>query len=163
VSSRFLTAEDVRRAAGQEILVDAATVVTPQALEVAAQSGVTIRTASGNYAEPTPFRGPDAPQVLDERAGAQGAQAGDKMVVTCVGRNRAGVLAEVCTALAEDGANINDVSQKMVEDYFHMLLVVEMPQGLDFSVLKNRLESLGGDEFVVRVMHERVFQYMHRV
>ena len=38
-----------------------------------------------------------------------------------------------------------------------------MPQGLDFSVLKNRLESLGGDEFVVRVMHERVFQYMHRV
>jgi ACT domain-containing protein len=170
MSRRFLTAEDVRRAGGSEILVDDGTVVTPQAQEVAAASGVTIRTGRGAYAEPTPDRGPDAVRAgelrpegslaLDEPGGAN---AGDSVIVTCVGRNRSGVLAEVTGALAIDGVNIHDISQKMVDDYFHMVLVVEMPAGLDFAALKTQLEGLGQDDYVVRVMHERVFRYMHRV
>ncbi len=170
MSRRFLTAEDVRRAAGNEIVVDAGTVVTPQALEVAAASGVNIRTSSGTYVEPAPDRGPDAARSIQQRPeGALaldepgGAAAGDSVIVTCVGRNRAGVLSEVTGALAASGVNINDISQKMVEDYFHMVLVVEMPGGLDFAGLKAKLESLGSGDYVVRVMHERVFRYMHRV
>jgi ACT domain-containing protein len=170
MSRRFLTAEDVRRAGGPEILVDADTVVTPQALEVAAASGIAIRSGAGAYSEPKPDRGPDALRASELRPEGSlaydepgGANAGDSVIVTCVGRNRSGVLAEVTGALAGDGVNINDVSQKMVDDYFHMVLVVEMPAGLDFAGLKSKLECLGAGDYVVRVMHERVFRYMHRI
>ena len=60
MSRRFLTVEDLSRAEGGEVIVDADTVVTPQALEAAAAAGITIRTPNGPYSEPSPDRGPDA-------------------------------------------------------------------------------------------------------
>lgn len=170
MSRRFLTAEDVRRAEGAELVVDPQTVVTPQAREVASARGMEIRTSSGPYETPAPDRGPDAPRPGEAQASdlphldePGGAAAGDSVVVTCVGRNRPGVLAELTGALAADRVNVNDISQKMIEDYFHMVLVLEMPAGLEFGRLKERLEGLGAGDYVVRVMHERVFRYMHRI
>ena len=63
MSRRFLTAADVRRAGGPEVVVDEDTVVTPQAQEVAQSLGITLRTATGPYTEPKPDRGPDAAQA----------------------------------------------------------------------------------------------------
>ena len=167
MSRRFLTAEDVRRSGGPEILVDADTVVTPQAQEVARSRGITFRTAAGPYVEPEPDRGPDAAQAsvhLPAMPEPPAEFTGTGVIVTCVGRNRAGVLAEVTGELASAGANVNDVSQKMVGDYFHMVLVVEIESAEGFAGLKERLECLGGqDDYVVRVMHERVFRFMHRI
>jgi len=167
MSRRFLTAEDVRRASGPEILVDAETVVTPQARDVARSRGIALRTASGPYTEPSPDRGPDAAQAsvhLPAMPEPAPDFTGTGVIVTCVGRNRPGVLAEVTGELAAAGANVNDVSQKMVGDYFHMVLVVEIGSAEDFAALKERLECLGGqDDYVVRVMHERVFRFMHRI
>lgn len=171
MSRRFLTAEDVRRAVGREILVEEGTVVTPQAQDAAAAAGIFLRTAHGPYVEPPPDRGPDAalavhhlphmPEPFEESAGGSGRTT---MIVTAVGRNRPGVLAEIATAVAGAGASIKDVSQKMVEEYFHMLLVVELPQGGDFHALKTALECMGGEgDYVVRAMHERVFRFMHRI
>ncbi|MCB9916130.1 MAG: ACT domain-containing protein [Planctomycetes bacterium] len=170
MSRRFLTAEDVRRAEGAELVVDAQTVVTPQAQEVAAARGITLRTSAGAWQPPAPDRGPDAPRRGEGLAGDHpyldepgDAAAGDSVVVTCVGRNRPGVLAEVTGAIAASGVNIDDISQKMIEDYFHMVLVLTMPPGLDFASFKQQLECLGAGDFVVRVMHEKVFRYMHRL
>jgi hypothetical protein len=60
MSRRFLTADDVRRARGGPIVVEPTTVVTPQALEQARQSGVVIQVGSGaEWTEPAPDRGPD--------------------------------------------------------------------------------------------------------
>jgi ACT domain-containing protein len=52
-----------------------------------------------------------------------------------------------------------------VDDYFHMVLVVELSaSGSGFKELKADLECLGGEnDYVVRIMHERVFRFMHRV
>ncbi len=168
MARRFLTAEDVRRAQGAEIVVDETTVVTPQALEVAQSSGITIRTPGGTYAEPVPDRGPDAQHAartiphLPEPPMDSSAPTG--FVVTAVGKNRPGVLAEVTAALGQGGASIRDISQRMIEDYFHLILTVETPAGVPFGELKNRLQCLGGeDDYVVRVMHERVFRFMHRI
>ena len=165
---RFLTAEDVRRAGGSEIVIDAATLVTPQALELAEASGIRLRTADGEWREPPPDRGPDAAlgaahlPHLPEPTDAPGLETG--VVVTAVGRNRPGVLAEITAALAQAGANVNDISQKMVEGYFHMVLIVALPPEAAFGELKQCLECLGGeDDYVVRVMHERVFRFMHRI
>ncbi len=167
MSRRFLTAEDVRRAGGSEILVEEGTVVTPQALEAARTSGLTIRTGAGDYREPTPDRGPDTERQqlhLPHMPEPQDELMGTGMVVTVVGRNRPGVLAEVTGALADLQANVNDISQKMVAEFFHMVLTVEAQNSGSFAQIKSQLEALGGEkEYVVNVMHERVFRFMHRV
>lgn len=166
---RFLTVEDLLRAGGREVVIDADTIVTPQALDVARANGITIKSGSAAYSEPVPDRGPDAeraqrtlphlPEPADETA-----DLGTGVVITAVGRNRPGVLAEITGALAQAQANVHDISQKMVEGYFHMVVTVELAPGSSFGDIKQCLECLGGpDDYVVRVMHERVFRFMHRV
>lgn len=167
MARRFVTSEDVRRARGGEIVVDGDTLVTPQALEVARAEGVVIRSAAGDYRPPAPDRGPDAerataslphlPEPVDDGGGVG-------VVITVVGRNRPGVLAEVTRALADRGVNVDNISQRMIDAYFHLVLTVTTPPELAFDELKQTMECLGGgDDFVVRVMHERVFRFMHRI
>lgn len=164
--TRYFTVEDLRRAGGTDVVVPADTVVTPQAQAAARSAGITIRTAGGAYAEPAPDRGPDAERaaaVLPHLPEPTPADA-TGVVITVVGRDRAGVLGEVTVALADARINVLDISQKTIEGYFHMLLTVELPPGLDFGQVKETLECLGGpDDYVVRVMHERVFRFMHRI
>ena len=169
MAPRFLTVEDLRRLNAREVVVDSDTIVTPQALEHARSSGITIKSGATEYVEPTPNRGPDAeramrtlphlPEPVDENAGV-----GHGVVVTAVGKNRPGVLAEITTALASANASVLDISQKMVEGYFHLVLMVELEPGASFAQLKQCVECLGGqDDYVARVMHERVFRFMHRI
>ena len=168
MARRFLTAEDVRRSKGAEIVIDESTVVTPQALEVAQSAGVTIRTGSGAYVEPDPDRGPDAARaalhmpLMPEPADESGMGTG--IIVTAVGRNRPGVLAEITGAISGFGVDVHDISQKEMEGYFHLILTVQMSSGGNFADFKQCMECLGGPEdYAVRVMHDRVFRYMHRV
>jgi ACT domain-containing protein len=163
MARRWITAEDVRAAAGGELVVDENTIVTPQALEVARELGVALRSAGGAYTEPAPDRGPDAghaTRVLPE----PNASDPHAFVVTVVGRNRPGVLAEVTRAIADLGGNVNEISQRIVEGYFHLILTVELPPGASFHDAKTRLECMGDPEhYAVRVMHDRVFHFMHRI
>ena len=84
--------------------------------------------------------------------------------MTVVGRNRPGVLAEITASLAELGVDVHDISQRVIEDYFHLVLTGIMSDPGDFASLKERLQCMGGaEDYVVRVMHQRVFRFMHRV
>lgn len=166
MARRFLTVQDLERANTRELVIDADTIVTPQALERARQAGIVIRTGTGAYSEPAPDRGPDAEKAqrtlphLPEPE----TDVGSGVVVTAVGKNRPGVLAEITAALAHSKGNVMDISQKMVAGYFHMVVTVELPPGVSFAHIKQCLECLGGpDDYVVRVMHERVFRFMHRI
>ncbi len=171
MAKKFITTEDVRRAGSGQILVDAETIVTPQALEFAAQNGVRLVDARGaGWSEPAPDRGPDAQRAmrslphLPEPASDSDIDSTQMVVVTAVGRNRAGVLAEITSALSALNGSVHDISQKMVQGYFHLVLTVEVPPGSSFAQLKQVLECLGGqDDYVCRVMHERVFRFMHRL
>ena len=165
---RFLTAEDVLRANAREILVDESTLVTPQAQEAALAAGILIKTAVGAWKEPAPDRGPDAelapkrlpnlPEPADDPALHSAA------IVTAVGKNRPGVLAAITAKIAEQQGNVHDVSQKVVEGYFHMILTVELTPGTSFDAFKTALECMSSpDDFAVRVMNERIFRFMHRV
>jgi ACT domain-containing protein len=165
---RFLTADDVRRANGREIVVDAETLVTPQALEAAQAAGVAIRTMSGPYKEPAPDRGPDSERAMRTLPHlpepSEEPSAGTSIIVTAVGKNRPGVLAEITAAIGQNGASVHDISQRVIEGFFHLILIVETTPGTTFGDLKQRLECLGGpDDYAVRVMHERVFRFMHRI
>lgn len=162
MARKFLTAEDVRRATGTEIVVDEQTVVTPQALETAQAAGIAVRTSAGAYTPPRPDRGPDAPHPDLPEPLEEPLERG--LVVTAVGRNRPGVLAEITTAIGGFHADVHDLSQKVVKGYFQLVLTIELGASASFSEVKACLECLGGqDDYVVRVMHERVFRFMHRV
>lgn len=166
MARRFLTADDVRRSREREIVVDRETVVTPQALEVAGAQGVSIVTSDGPWREPAPDRGPDAshssPSPLPEPAAERGL--GQTVVVTAVGGNRPGVLAEITHTIGELGSGVETVSQRVIDGYFHLILIVSLAEQTSFEELKRCLECLGGaDDYVVHAMHERVYRFMHRI
>lgn len=166
MAKRFLTAEDVRRLGGPEIVIDAETVVTPQAFEAASAAEIRILGPSGAYAPPVPDRGPDAARAQEvlPHLPEPTTTDGIGLVVTVVGKNRPGVLAEVTSALGAEECDVRDISQRTVGDYFHMVLTCAVPPGRDFAALKEHLQCLGGEgDYVVRVMHEKVFRFMHRV
>ena len=172
MARRFLTSEDLRRlaAGGKEVIVDEETIVTAAAQELARAHGILIVTGRGSaWKEPMPDRGPDAeraqrtlPHLPEPQGDPDEVVTG--VVVTAVGRNRPGILAEITTAIAATQGSVHDISQKMVEGYFHMVVTVELPPGTMFGAVKRHMECLGGPEdYVVRVMHERVFRFMHRI
>ncbi len=87
-----------------------------------------------------------------------------RFVVTAYGRDTPGVLAAVSTELATSGANILDVSQKVLQGYFTIVLFADLPTGaVDFATLRQRLEARG-EALGARVLaqHEELFQAMHR-
>ena len=168
MAKRFLTAEDVRQSGAKEIVVDEQTIVTPQALEAAQSASIVIRTSSGAYAEPKPDRGPDAERAMRSLPHLPEPEADDiagaSVIITAVGKNRAGVLAELTSAVAQAGISVHDISQRVVDGYFNLILVCELEPGASFGPLKEKLECMGGPEdYAVRVMHQRVFRFMHRV
>ncbi len=169
MGKRFITVEDIQRAGHGPLVVDADTVVTPQAQLAAQAAGIVIQTSGGHsYAEPTPDRGPDPARStggghrLPEPEGQ--LNRGTGVIVTVVGKNRPGILAEITVAVGEAGATVVDISQRTVDAFFHLVLTVELAGGSDFSGLKQRLDCLGGkDDYTVRIMHEGVFRFMHRI
>ena len=167
MSRRFFTVEDLNRAPAGDVFVDEDTIVTPQAMEAAKSAGVRIMTQAGAYVEPAPDRGPDAakaashlPNLPEPMGDVSGATA---VIVTVVGKNRPGILAEVTQAIAQFGANVEDITQKMVENYFNLMFVVELPSGGDFDSFKQGMECMSNQDYAVRAMHEKVFRFMHRI
>ena len=70
----------------------------------------------------------------------------------------------VTAALASHECDVADISQRNVGGYFHTVFTCAVPPGRDFGSVKDSLQCLGGEgDYVVRVMHESVFRFMHRV
>ncbi len=88
-----------------------------------------------------------------------------KAVITVIGHDTVGILAKVSSACAEKGVNIIDVTQSVMRDMFTMIMLVDL-DGLtsDFSELSSSLEKLGEQiGMKVHVMHEDIFNSMHRI
>ena len=86
-----------------------------------------------------------------------------RVVVTAYGLDRPGVLAAVTAELSASGANILDVSQKVLQGYFTLVLVADLPPGLDLGAARDALQARG-EALGARVLlqHEDLFQAMHR-
>ena len=76
-----------------------------------------------------------------------------------------GIIAAVTTSLAENRVNILDISQTILQDYFTMIMITELPEEqLALPELAERLQAKGDELGVqVRVQHEAVFSAMHRI
>jgi len=88
-----------------------------------------------------------------------------KAVVTVTGRDVVGIIAKVSAACAEHHANIVDISQSVLDEYFAMIMVVEIDQiAVDFTQFVEKMEKLGADNgLVIHTIHEDVFNAMHHI
>lgn len=88
-----------------------------------------------------------------------------KAVITVVGKDSVGIIAKVSALCAEYMANIEDISQSVLKEYFAMIMVVDI-SGLNipFTSLVDGLEELGkASGLEIRAMHEDIFNSMHRI
>lgn len=86
-------------------------------------------------------------------------------VISVVGNDRVGITALVASTLEKYNANIIDISQKVVEDYFTMIMVVAVDKlNVNFIQFVEEFEKLGQSKnLVIHVMHEDIFNAMHKI
>lgn len=88
-----------------------------------------------------------------------------KCVVSVLGKDRSGIVAAVSNVLAQCGANIDDISQTILDDIFSMTMLVTLDTEVaDFNTVQEQLTAVG-EELGVQVITQRedVFQYMYKV
>lgn len=88
-----------------------------------------------------------------------------KCVITVVGKDTVGIIAKVCTYLAENKINILDISQTIVQGYFNMMMITDM-EGADKELgdVFTDLESIGKDIGVtIQCQRAEIFEKMHRL
>lgn len=88
-----------------------------------------------------------------------------KAIITVTGKDTTGIIAKVCTMLAENNVNILDISQTVMQQYFTMTMLVD-PETSEKSVtqLSEELEELGKTMgLVIRTQREDIFDLMYRV
>ena len=88
-----------------------------------------------------------------------------KVVITVLGKDKVGIMAKVCTYLADNGINILDISQTIVSGYFNMMMIADMGEKQDeFEKVRTELDELGNSIGVqVRIQREDIFDMMHRL
>lgn len=89
----------------------------------------------------------------------------EKAIITVVGKDREGIIAKVCTYLANEHINILDISQTILEEYFNMMMIVDVQKAQkEFAVLCDELDVLGQEIGVsIKLQHEEIFNKMHRI
>ncbi len=88
-----------------------------------------------------------------------------KVVVTVVGKDTVGIIAKVCTYLADNSINILDISQTIVDGFFNMMMIVDIgssqtPMHHIQADLAKIGEEIGVD---IKAQKEEIFEMMHRI
>ncbi len=88
-----------------------------------------------------------------------------KCIVTVLGKDTVGIIAKVCTYLAENKINILDISQTIVQGYFNMMMIVDVSAiEKDFTAISDEMDTLGAEIGVsIRCQREEIFEKMHRL
>lgn len=86
-----------------------------------------------------------------------------KAVITVIGKDMVGILAKVSTACADANANVVEVTQSVLDKYFAMIMLVDISKlNCSLEDLKNSIETIV-PTMTVHVMHEDIFNSMHRI
>ena len=88
-----------------------------------------------------------------------------RAIITVVGKDTVGIIAKVCTYLADNQINILDISQTIVQEFFNMMMIVDLTKSVKaFDVLSDELTKIGKDTGVqVKCQLEDMFDKMHRI
>lgn len=88
-----------------------------------------------------------------------------KAIVTVLGKDKVGIIADVAVVMKKYGVNICDISQTLMQDYFTMIMLVDLATStVDFATLQRELkeegEAIGVD---IRIQHQELFDSMHKI
>lgn len=88
-----------------------------------------------------------------------------KAIITVVGKDTIGIIAAICNYLAENQMNILDISQTIVQEYFNMMMIVDVNKAeKPFAQISTELEAVGEEIGVkVKCQLEDIFDKMHRL
>ena len=88
-----------------------------------------------------------------------------KAIVTVVGKDRVGIIANVCTELAKYNVNVLDISQTVMQGYFTMMMATEVSAcAIPLAELVTTMDLVGRDMGLsIRVQREDIFEAMHRI
>ena len=88
-----------------------------------------------------------------------------RAIITVVGKDTVGIIAKVCTYLADNQINILDISQTIVQEFFNMMMIVDLTKSVKaFDQLSDELVKIGNDTgFQVKCQLEDIFDKMHRI
>ena len=88
-----------------------------------------------------------------------------KSIITVLGKDSVGIIAKVCTYLANNNVNILDISQTIVQGYFNMMMIVNTNQmQKTFGDMADELAALGEEiGVVIKCQKEEIFDKMHRI
>ena len=89
----------------------------------------------------------------------------NRIIVTVIGQDKVGIIAGVSAVLAEAHANIIDISQTTMDEFFAMIMMADLEKAtVPFDEITRRLNAKG-EEMGLRIdaQHEDVFKYMHRI
>ena len=88
-----------------------------------------------------------------------------KAVISVIGKDKVGILAAVSAKCAEYNVNIVDVSQTVLQDMFTMIMLLDIKAvSVEFGEFAGIMQNFGGEiGMEIRVMHEDIFNSMHRI
>ena len=89
----------------------------------------------------------------------------DKTVITVVGKDNVGIIAKVCTYLANNHVNILDISQTITGGFFNMMMVEDSSEATkDITIFSEELKQIGEElGVVIQAQNEKIFNVMHRI
>ena len=88
-----------------------------------------------------------------------------KTIITVVGKDTVGIIAKVCTYLAENNINILDISQTIIDGFFNMMMITDTSAATKHHAeMSQDLKALGETMgLVIRCQREEIFTKMHRI
>ena len=88
-----------------------------------------------------------------------------RAIVTVIGKDQVGIIAEVCALLSEHNVNVLDISQTILQEYFTMIMLVDASKiTISFAELAKKLEQSGERRALsIRIQREDIFEAMHRI
>jgi ACT domain-containing protein len=88
-----------------------------------------------------------------------------KAVITVTGKDSVGIIAAVSTFCAEHSANIIDITQSVLGEYFAMIMLAEIDKlTVPFADFADKLAAMGKEKGLdIRAMHEDIFNTMHHI
>ncbi|MFA9559272.1 ACT domain-containing protein [Evansella sp. AB-rgal1] len=87
-----------------------------------------------------------------------------RAIVSVIGKDQVGIIAKVTTVLAENNINVLDISQTILQDFFTMMMLVDVSELDDLDLLHEKFEETSKElSLKINIQLEDIFQAMHRV
>ena len=89
----------------------------------------------------------------------------NRTIITVVGKDTVGIIAKVCTYMADHQINILDISQTIIQGFFNMMMIVDTSRmTIEYSVMTDEITRLGESTGVqIKCQKEEIFDKMHRI